>query len=95
MAEIISNVVDFNMNMDEAIEAPRFTCRVLGTKPDALQVESRIPQEVLDTLAVMGYDIKVRGDYDLYFGGAQGILFTEEGLQGAADSRRDGDAVGY
>lgn len=95
VAEIISNVVDFKMNMDEAIEAPRFTSRVLGTKPDVLQAESRISQEVLDTLAVMGYEIKVRGDYDLYFGGAQGILFTDEGLQGAADSRRDGDAVGY
>ena len=97
MAEIITNLVDFHMSMDEAIEAPRFTCRSIGGKPDALQVESRIPEQTLVLLKLRGHDIKVRSDYDLYFGGAQGILFdpVKDILIGGADSRRDGVAVGY
>jgi len=97
MAEIITNLVDFHMSMDEAIEAPRFTCRSKGGKPDALQVESRIPEQTLLLLKLRGHDIKIRGDYDLYFGGAQGILFdpVRDILLGGADSRRDGVAVGY
>lgn len=97
VAQIMSNVIDFGMSMDEAIEAPRFTARVIGTKPDALQLESRIPESTVEALKLRGHEIKVRGDYDLYFGGAQGILFDSgKGLLiGGADSRRDGDVVGY
>lgn len=97
MAEIITNLVDFGMSIDEAIEAPRFTCRAIGGKPDKLQVESRIPESTLSYLAFRGHDIKVLNDYDLYFGGAQGILFAplNDLLMGGADSRRDGAAVGY
>ncbi len=95
VAQLISDVVDYKMSMDDAIEAPRFTTRTKGTTPDLLQIESRLPQEVQDNLVKMGYEIKVKKDYDLYFGGAQGILFKDGELQGAADSRRDGDAVGY
>ncbi len=97
MAEIVTNLVDYGMSMDEAIEAPRFTCRAIGGKPDALQVESRIPEQTLKFLELRGHEIKVRNDYDLYFGGAQGILFDKVNglLIGGADSRRDGAAVGY
>lgn len=97
MAEIITNIIDYDMSMDEAIEAPRFTCRAIGGKPDKLQVESRIPESTLAYLAFRGHDVKVRNDYDLYFGGAQGILFNSLNglLIGGADSRRDGAAVGY
>lgn len=97
VAQIMSNVIDFGMSMDEAIEAPRFTARVIGTKPDALQLESRIPEATVEALKLRGHEVKVRGDYDLFFGGAQGIVFdSAKGLLiGGADSRRDGDVVGY
>ncbi len=97
VAQIMSNVIDFGMSMDEAIEAPRFTCRSVGGKSEGIQFESRIPQSTVDSLKIRGHEFKVRGDYDLFFGGAQGILFdAAKGLLvGGADSRRDGDAVGY
>lgn len=97
VAQIMSNIIDFGMSMDEAIEAPRFTARVIGTKPDSIQMESRISEVTMEALKLRGHQIKVRDPYDLYFGGAQGILFNgEKGLLiGGADSRRDGDAVGY
>ena len=97
VAQIMTNVIDFDMTMDEAIEAPRFTCRAIGTKPDVLQLESRIPQSTLDVLKLRGHQIKVKDEFDLYFGGAQGICFDPDKstLIGGADSRRDGDVVGY
>jgi gamma-glutamyltranspeptidase/glutathione hydrolase len=80
------------MSMDEAIEAPRVHC--MGK---TLHVESRIPGDVLDTLKSMGHEVRVRGAYDNYFGGAQGILVdpVTGKLHGGADSRRDGMAIGY
>ncbi|MCF7936521.1 MAG: gamma-glutamyltransferase, partial [Synergistales bacterium] len=95
MAQIVSNIVDYDMSIDGAIEAPRFTCRSVGGSPDKLKLESRIPQVVVDALAGMGYEIEMKDAYDLYFGGAQGILWKGPALLGGADSRRDGAAVGY
>ena len=92
LAQIIMNVIDFDMSMDEAIEAPRFHC-ITRT----LYVEGRIDKNVVEKLEALGHKVKVRADYDNYFGGAQGIKidFKTKKLQGGADSRRDGVAVGY
>lgn len=97
LTQIIVNVVDFNMGLDEAIEAPRFFSYSINGQIRPVFVESRIPAEVLKILEKFGHQIRIRGDYDTYFGGAQGIMILEkEGLiHGGADSRRDGYAVGY
>jgi len=48
-------------------------------------------------LTRMGYSVKTLGEYDLFFGGAQGIVIDRRtGLRiGGADPRRDGAVVGY
>lgn len=92
LAQIIMNVIDFAMTMDEAIEAPRVHCI---TK--TLYVEGRIDKSVVEKLKTLGHKVSVRAEYDNYFGGAQGIkidLKTKK-LEGGADSRRDGVAMGY
>jgi gamma-glutamyltranspeptidase/glutathione hydrolase len=45
----------------------------------------------------MGYTIKAMGEYDLFFGGAQGIVIdAATGRRiGGADPRRDGAVIGY
>jgi gamma-glutamyltranspeptidase/glutathione hydrolase len=45
----------------------------------------------------MGYSVNELGDYDLYFGGAQGVIIDQETgtLIGGADPRRDGAAIGF
>lgn len=93
VTQIISNVVDFEMSMDEAIEAPRQA----GTWGKSLYLEGHIPEveEKAKTLKKMGHSVKMKGSYDLYFGGAQGIMFKDGKLHGGADSRRDGIAVGF
>ncbi|GAH47445.1 unnamed protein product [marine sediment metagenome] len=58
-------------------------------------MESRIPAITVKTLRVLGNEVDVKGDYDLYFGGAQSIMVIDGVMYGGGDSRRDGVAVGY
>ncbi len=97
IVQVISNVVDFGMGMDQAIEAPRFASFSSAGKPTPLFLEKRFPQSLVDLMKVRGYSVEVRGDYDPYFGAAQGVLFDKSrGLMfGGADSRRDGYAEGF
>ncbi len=94
MALLVSNLVDFRMGIQEAIEAPRFYAR--DTEAD-LSVEGRMPPATTAALAKMGYRIKALRDFDLFFGGAQGIVIDPKtGLRvGGADPRRDGAVAGY
>jgi gamma-glutamyltranspeptidase / glutathione hydrolase len=95
MTQIISNVIDFGMSMDEAIEAPRMHCYSSGGEAKPIYVESRIPAITIEALRTFGNEVEVRGAHDLYFGGAQGIMLKKGVLFGGGDSRRDGVAVGY
>lgn len=95
MAQIISNVVDFGMGMDEAIEAPRIHAYSSAGKAMPIFVESRIPVLSVEALRLLGNQVDVREAHDLYFGGAQSIMLKNGVLFGGGDSRRDGIAVGY
>ncbi len=95
MAQIISNVIDFNMGMDEAIEAPRIHAYSSAGKAMPIFVEDRIPLLTIEALRLLGNQVDVKGTHDLYFGGAQGILLKNGVLFGGGDSRRDGIAIGY
>ncbi len=92
LAQIIINLIDFEMEIDAAIEAPR-----VHAFDSTLHVEGRIDETVVDPLRALGHPVKVHEDFDNYFGGAQGIVFDRERQRysGGADSRRDGTAVGY
>ena len=95
MAQIISDVIDFGMGMDEAIEAPRIHAYSSAGKAMPIFVESRIPVLSVEALRLLGNQVDVREAHDLYFGGAQGILLKNGVLFGGGDSRRDGIAIGY
>lgn len=94
VVQMIVNLIDYGASIQEAIEAPRFYAR--DTEKD-LHIESRFPQELQDALKAMGYTLNVRGAYDLYFGGAQGLVIdpVTGKLHGGADPRRSGGVVGY
>jgi gamma-glutamyltranspeptidase/glutathione hydrolase len=97
LTQIILNVVEFDMSLDEAIEAPRFFSYSVRGKTRPIAVESRIPPAIIDRLEAMGHEVIVREEYDKYFGGAQGILILpgKNIIFGGADSRRDGHGAGY
>ncbi len=91
---LVSNLVDHDMPVQEAIEAPRYYAR--DTEKD-LVVESRFPAETREALGSLGYTFQEMKDYDLFFGGAQAIVIDRRtgNRVGGADPRRDGTVSGY
>jgi gamma-glutamyltranspeptidase / glutathione hydrolase len=92
-AQFVSNIVDHGMNIQSALEAPRFTRKVFGGCE--VMVESRIPQSVRDALAAKGHQIKLQGDFSSEMGGGQMVIHnTATGVNwGASDPRKDGSAI--
>jgi len=91
-AQMMSNHIDAGMNVQEAIEAPRF--RIYDT--GMLLLENRFPERMRADLARRGHRVHVSPDWHNAVGGGQGIQFTEHGtMLGGADPRRDGVAMGY
>jgi len=90
LPQILMNVIDYKMDIQSAIEAPRIHAMTRD-----IFLESRIPVDVQNALRALGHPLQVRGAMDLYFGGAQAILIMPNGvLLGGADPRRDGFAKG-
>jgi gamma-glutamyltranspeptidase / glutathione hydrolase len=93
--QVALNLIDFNMNVQEALEAPRY--RVLGGKRVAL--ERAIPHDVRHRLEAMGHELLPYGEVPpgTPYGGGQAILIDDQRgvLQGGSDHRKDGCAIGY
>lgn len=91
--QFLMNVLDFDMNVQEAIEAPRFR----NTSGRRVEMEERFPSHVRRALQDLGHDVNVIEPWSMSVGGAQGIqVDTEAGVfQGGADPRRDGYAIGW
>lgn len=92
-AQFVSNVVDHGMNIQLALEAPRFTRKVFGGCE--VMLENRIAPSVRDALASKGHEIKVVGDFSSEMGGGQAVVHdSATGVNwGASDPRKDGGAV--
>jgi gamma-glutamyltranspeptidase / glutathione hydrolase len=92
-AQFVSNMVDHGMNIQSALEAPRFT-KLTWTGCD-VSIESRIPPAVRDALTAEGHDLKVLGDFSSIMGGGQVVIHNSatQTNYGASDPRKDGAAV--
>ena len=91
--QFLMNFLDFGMNVQEAIEAPRL--RVYTGKH--VDMEERFPDHLRSALEDLGHDVSVVEPWSMSVGGAQGIqVDSEVGVfQGGADPRRDGFAIGF
>jgi gamma-glutamyltranspeptidase / glutathione hydrolase len=92
-AQFVSNIVDFGMNIQAAMEAARFTKASFGGCD--VDLEDRIPVDVRTALAARGHLIRTDGDFSARMGGGQA---TERNFAtgvnfGASDPRKDGEAV--
>jgi gamma-glutamyltranspeptidase / glutathione hydrolase len=98
-AQMIIGLVDFGRNIQDAIAAPRFRWKDdVGDPlpPKELLLEARFPAAVCKALADRGYQLEMLEDWSMRVGGAQGILFREDGwMMGGADPRRNGYAMGW
>lgn len=87
-ARFASNITDFGMDPQAAIDAPRSF-----VDNGVLQVERGYSDAVRAELAAMGHKVEIP---ETAIGGAQAILSHESGvLEGASDPRKDGCALGY
>ena len=91
VAQIISNVIDFSMDIDQAVESKRFHHQCL---PDKIQLEMfSLPTDVINKLSLMNHDYIYRSR--LGIGEANCIMNVDGFYYGAADSRRDSKAIAY
>lgn len=92
-AQFVSNIVDHGMNIQMALEAPRFTKKTFGGCD--VEIENRIPAEVREALTARGHQLKVMGDFSSDMGGGQVVVHNSStGVNwGASDPRKDGAAV--
>lgn len=87
-ARVLSNMEDFGMDAQTAIDSPR--CFAEGA---TLNVETGYADDVAQSLADKGHTV-TRADSPI--GGAQAIKLRGDGLlEGASDPRKDGIALGY
>jgi gamma-glutamyltranspeptidase/glutathione hydrolase len=97
-AALVTRVLDYGMNVQEAIEAPRWLYgRTWGEVTGALQLEGRFSAAVVEELARRGHQVRRLGDWSDTMGHAQAIVIKPgtNVLQGGADPRGDGAAIGY
>jgi gamma-glutamyltranspeptidase / glutathione hydrolase len=92
-AQFIANIADFKMNIQAAVESPRFT-KYTFTGCD-VEMENRISGKVRDELTAKGHQIKVLGTFSSRVGGGQAVLrdFASGVNYGASDPRKDGQAA--
>jgi gamma-glutamyltranspeptidase/glutathione hydrolase len=92
-AQFVSNVVDHNMNIQAALEAPRFTKLTFGGCD--VMIENRVPPGVRDALTTLGHHLQVLGDFSGWVGGGQVVLRDSDAEvnYAASSPRKDGAAI--
>jgi gamma-glutamyltranspeptidase/glutathione hydrolase len=92
-AQLIANIADFKMNIQAALEAPRFT-KYTFTGCDVM-MENRFAGNVRSELTSKGHVIEVLGTFSSAVGGGQVVLrdFAAGVNYGASDPRKDGQAT--
>jgi len=98
VANVLMGVVDYGLNLQEAVNAPRFHNQWL---PDVVNVEKTVSPDTLNLLRKMGYKLQIGlgdGDTHGYWSDAECIAVDEKTGQrlGATDARNsNGKAMGY
>jgi gamma-glutamyltranspeptidase / glutathione hydrolase len=98
VANILMGVVDYGMNIQEAVDAPRFHQQWL---PDLANVERGFPPDIVKALEGMGHHIvsgvDESGQHDPYWSDGECIMIDQkrEDRLGASDKRNGGRAIGF
>ena len=97
--QTILNVVDHGLDVQAAVDAPRFHFQGSGA---TVKVEGRIAARTRKRLGELGFEteapnyVQLRPGFDAYFGGVHAILAGPRGeLRGGADPRRQGAVAAY
>ncbi len=101
--QVFTNIVDFGLNVQEAVEAPRFCSYSFPRSPwphreypNRLEVEGRLSQEVVNTLRDKGHQVQVVGPWGVRNGFAPILVNPETGVyHGGADPRKESVMLGW
>lgn len=89
--QVLTNLIDFHMNPQEAIDAPRWQ----WVKEKTIEVEPDTPIHIVKDLIKRGHKVKVQPN-ESGFGRGQMILRTEEGTYcGGTEKRADGHIASW
>lgn len=93
--QVLVNMVDYGLDPQAALDAPRF--RVDERGGPQVAVETAVPLKTRKALAALGHDVRPETTFSPGFGGGQVIALAPEGdvLWAGSDPRKDGCAVGF
>jgi len=103
MVQVVCNVLDFGMNVQAAIEAPRaISASFPGSfhphpyEPGLVRIERRVAPEVRERLASLGHRLDVLPEFAAAVAAVCAVRLRDHGvLEGGADPRRESYAVGW
>ena len=103
LLQVLLNVIEFGMNPQEAVEAPRFDTQHYVSSfddheflPGSLNVESRVNLKTVQELSQKGHKVKVQGEWGTLSAPTVIIYDTKTGVaSGGADPRRGRYAVAW
>jgi gamma-glutamyltranspeptidase/glutathione hydrolase len=101
--QVFTNIVDFGLNVQEAVEAPRFCGSSFPQSPwphrvhpNRLQVEARLSQTVIEALSARGHRVEVVGPWGIRNGFTPILVNPETGVyHGGADPRKESVMLGW
>jgi gamma-glutamyltranspeptidase/glutathione hydrolase len=103
LVQVLLNIIEFGMNPQEAVEAPRFDTQHYVSSfdnheflPGVLNVESRIPDEVISQLNARGHKLKIQSGWGTGSSPTVIIYDSKSGvISGGADPRRGRYALAW
>jgi len=101
--QVFNNIVDFGMNVQEAVEAPRFCSYSFPRSPwphrdypNRLELEGRVSEDLVDSLRDRGHEVEVVAPWGISNGFAPIIVNPETGVyHGGADPRKESVMLGW
>ncbi len=96
-AMVFTRHVIYGQGLQAAVTAPRWLLgRTWGAETTNLRIEDRFESQVIEALRHAGHDVEVVGPFEEFMGHAGALVHHPTGLiEGAADPRSDGAAVGF
>jgi gamma-glutamyltranspeptidase/glutathione hydrolase len=85
---VISNVIDFNMPLNDAVHAPR-----IHFEGGFIQLEGGISKLVAEDLRQKGYTVNCWPDLNMYFGGTHAVAIEHGRWVAVGDARRGGAGI--
>jgi gamma-glutamyltranspeptidase/glutathione hydrolase len=101
--QVFTNMVDFGLNVQEAVEAPRFCSSSFPQSPwphrtyaNRLQVEGRFSQALIEALNTRGHQVEIVGPWGIRNGFAPIVVNPQTGVyHGGADPRKESVMLGW